>query len=203
MPREDFDVSGFLRRPVALVLVAIVAAAAGFGFGTVVPAIAITVSGAIAWWTFRLGSKSSGGRRIAWAVVAALAASGALIQFVPYGYDHTNPPVTAEPAWNTPETRALAVRACFDCHSNETVWPWYTDLAPVSWVVTNHVDVGRQVLDFSTWDRGHGELGEITETIRQGGMPPLYYRLIHSSARLTSAEKQQLIDGLQATFSAG
>ena len=54
------------------------------------------------------------------------------IQLVPYGRTHTNPPVTAEPAWDSPQTRALAVRACFDCHSNETVWPWYTSIAPIS-----------------------------------------------------------------------
>ena len=49
-----------------------------------------------------------------------------LIQVIPYGRDHSNAPVTAEPAWNSPRTRELAVAACFDCHSNETEWPWYT-----------------------------------------------------------------------------
>jgi hypothetical protein len=55
-----------------------------------------------------------------------------LIQLVPYGRAHANPPVVKEPAWDSPTTRALAKRACFDCHSNETVWPWYTNVAPVS-----------------------------------------------------------------------
>jgi hypothetical protein len=54
------------------------------------------------------------------------------IQLVPYGRDHTNPPVTAEPRWDSPQTRTLAVSACFDCHSNETAWPWYTNVAPFS-----------------------------------------------------------------------
>ena len=202
MPRDDLGVSGFLRRPVALILVVVLAAAVGLLFSTIVPAVAVLVTGAIAWWAFRLSSTSRGGRRIAWAIVAGLAAAGALIQFVPYGYDHTNPPVTAEPVWNTPETRALAVRACFDCHGNETAWPWYTDLAPVSWVATNHVDVGRRVLDFSEWNRAQGELREIAETIREGEMPPRYYTILHSAARLSDAEKQQLIDGLDATIAA-
>jgi hypothetical protein len=54
----------------------------------------------------------------------------ALIQVVPYGRSHTNPPVQSEPKWDSPQTRALAVRACYDCHSNETTWPWYTNVAP-------------------------------------------------------------------------
>ena len=56
-----------------------------------------------------------------------------VMQLVPYGRDHSNPPVTAEPNWDSPETRALFKRACFDCHSNETVWPWYAYVAPFSW----------------------------------------------------------------------
>ena len=59
-------------------------------------------------------------RFIFWLAVVVIAAIG-VIQLVPYGRDHTNPPVTQEPAWDRPETRMLAVRACFDCHSNETV----------------------------------------------------------------------------------
>ena len=53
---------------------------------------------------------------------------------VPFGHSHTNPPVTKEPAWNSPDTRALVQRACFDCHSNQTTWPWYSHVAPVSWL---------------------------------------------------------------------
>jgi hypothetical protein len=74
-----------------------------------------------------------------------------LIQLVPYGRDHTNPPVVAEPAWDSPQTRALAVRACFDCHSNETVWPWYSNVAPASWLVQRDVDDGRRRLNWSEW----------------------------------------------------
>jgi len=56
-----------------------------------------------------------------------------LIQLIPYGHAHSNPPVTQEPAWDSPETRALAESSCFDCHSNETTWYWYTYVAPFSW----------------------------------------------------------------------
>jgi hypothetical protein len=65
-------------------------------------------------------------KRLAWGVIGGLVLGLLAIQLVPYGRDHTNPPVRREPAWDSPTTRALAVRACFDCHSNETHWPWYT-----------------------------------------------------------------------------
>ncbi len=76
-----------------------------------------------------------------WSLVALLSVL-VLIQVVPYGRDHANPPVRAEPAWNSARTRELAVRACFDCHSNETIWPWYSNLAPASWLVQRDVKKG-------------------------------------------------------------
>ncbi len=124
-----------------------------------------------------------------------------LIQLVPYGHDHSNPPVTAEPAWDSPQTRALAAAACFDCHSNETTWPWYTSVAPFSWLTQNDVDSGRATLNFSEWDRPQ-EAGDVAEVIAGGEMPPWYYRLIHSGARLSDQERQQLIAGFRATFQA-
>lgn len=125
-----------------------------------------------------------------------------LIQLIPYGHDHSNPPVTAEPAWDSPQTRALAASACFDCHSNETTWYWYTNIAPISWLVQHDVDEGRAVLDFSEWDRPQEGAGDVAEMIQSGEMPPSYYAMIHSGAKLSDAEKQQLISGLQATFQA-
>src|SRR3984957_3077392 len=83
-----------------------------------------------------------------WGLIVA-----ALIQFVPFGHTHTNPPTTKEPAWNLPETRVLFHRACFDCHSNETVWRWYSNVAPVSWLVQRDVNGGRTHLNFSEWDK--------------------------------------------------
>ncbi|MRR33844.1 hypothetical protein EG829_03970, partial [bacterium] len=68
-----------------------------------------------------------------------LSAAFIFIQAVPYGRNHDNPPVVREPNWDSPETRGLAKRVCFDCHSNETVWPWYTWVAPVSWLVYRDV----------------------------------------------------------------
>ena len=74
-----------------------------------------------------------------------------LIQLVPVWLFQTNPPVVAEPAWNSPQTRTLTQRACFDCHSNETQWPLYSRIAPISWLVTLDVVRGRRQLNFSTW----------------------------------------------------
>ncbi|GBD84060.1 hypothetical protein BMS3Abin02_00446 [bacterium BMS3Abin02] len=125
------------------------------------------------------------------------------IQAVPYGRAHVNPPVVAEPHWDSPTTRALAVRACFDCHSNETVWPWFTSVAPISWLAERHVEEGRRKLNFSEWTSGGNEVGEMVETIREGEMPPVYFGWMHASARLSDSETQQLIQGLQATFGTG
>ena len=63
-------------------------------------------------------------------VLLILFAALLLIQAVPYGRNHNNPPVNREPGWDSPNTRAITKRACFDCHSNETIWPWYTWIAP-------------------------------------------------------------------------
>jgi hypothetical protein len=112
----------------------------------------------------------------------------------------TNPPALAEPAWDSPQTRALAVRACFDCHSNETTWPWYSKIAPISWLVTRHVIEGRQKLNFSEWGVRGVEVDEVARAIRRGQMPTKDFLLIHPEARLTDAEKQQLINGLNASL---
>lgn len=125
-----------------------------------------------------------------------------LIQLVPYGRQHTNPPVVSEPQWGSPQARQIAQRACFDCHSNETVWPWYSNIAPISWLVQRDVDEGRQKLNFSDWRGGRGEGAEETaQVILEGEMPPPYYLITHTQARLSAAEKQALIDGLGAVVS--
>ena len=122
------------------------------------------------------------------------------IQVVPYGRRHTNPPVRVEPRWDNAGTRVLSVRACFDCHSNETVWPWYSHVAPVSWLNQRDVDKGRRKLNFSEWDRPQKEAQESAKTVRKGKMPPWFYSAIHPDARLTPAEVQGLIQGLEATL---
>lgn len=124
------------------------------------------------------------------------------IQFVPYGRDHSNPPVVAEPVWDSPRTRELAVRACFDCHSNETEWAWYSNVAPVSWLVQNHVDEGRDELNFSEWHLGQ-EGDDAAETVRDGSMPTRDYLWIHPDARLTDEELEALNAGFVATLGDG
>lgn len=135
----------------------------------------------------------------AWALGALLVLLLA-IQLVPYGRDHTNPPVVAEPAWDSPETRALFVRACADCHSNQTVWPWYSNIAPVSWLVAHDVKEGRTKFNVSMWGQQRNEGDEAAKTVREGEMPMKIYLPTHPEARLTPAEREQLIAGLAATF---
>ncbi len=121
-----------------------------------------------------------------------------LIQLIPV--NTTNPPVVQEPMWDSAQTRDLTQRACFDCHSNQTQWPSYAHIAPISWVMANHVSEGRQTLNFSNWSSARGAENEVIEVIKEGSMPPLYYTLTHPQARLTSAETISLIRGLEATF---
>lgn len=139
-------------------------------------------------------------RRIVTGAGLAVAAALLLFQLVPYGRSHTNPPVRAEPSWDSPDTRALAVRACFDCHSNETAWPWYASVAPVSWLVQHDVDDGRTYLNFSEWDRPQEEAVEAAEVVREGEMPPSVYTRMHPEARLSAEEKYRLAAGLELTL---
>lgn len=124
-----------------------------------------------------------------------------VLQLVPYGRNHTNPPVTSEPAWDSPVTRELAQRACFDCHSNETTWPWYSSIAPGSWLIQRDVEEGRQKLNFSEWNATRIEADEIFEVIQEGEMPPFQFLILHPNAKLSAAERQQLSDGLNRTIS--
>lgn len=124
-----------------------------------------------------------------------------LLQLVPYGRDHSNPPVTGTPQWDSPRTEALFGDACGACHSNLTTWPWDSNIAPFSWLIQLDVDDGREVLNVSEWDRPQGEVGEAAEVTLEGEMPPWQYKLLHPSARLSDAEKQELADGLTKTFS--
>ena len=130
----------------------------------------------------------------------ALVAVFALAQAVPYGRDHANPPVTAEPRWDSQATRSLAVGACFDCHSNLTTWPWYSNVAPVSWLNYSDVRGGREELNFSEWHAGQVDVGEVVDAIRSDSMPPWFYRPLHSAARLSATEKAQLIAGLERSL---
>ncbi len=136
-------------------------------------------------------------------VILVLLGAFVVIQLVPYRVD--NPPARDEPAWDSPETRALAVRACYSCHSNETEVLPFERVAPISWYITNHVQEGRAALNFSEWHTGAAgyEAEEAAEPVGEG-MPPSYYTYfgLHSDSELTPAETQQLVDGLDATIAA-
>lgn len=121
-----------------------------------------------------------------------------VIQLVPYGRDHDNPPVTQAAKWTDPEAKQLATESCNDCHSNLTEWRWYSNVAPASWLVQSDVDEDREVLNFSEWDRGQPDLGELSETIEGGEMPPLKYSVLHSGSTLSDDEKATLLKGLAA-----
>lgn len=131
-------------------------------------------------------------RRLAW-----LAGFFILIQLIPYGHQHANAPVVKEPAWDSPQTRALAKRACFNCHSNETTWPWYSNVAPVSWLVQNDVNGGRHHLNFSEWDKPQRHAHDAAEEIENGDMPIWFYVPMHPEAKLTPQEKSALIAGFK------
>ncbi len=129
-------------------------------------------------------------------VAIALVVLFVAIQAVPVWAWQTNPPVVTDVAWTTPEAASIARRACYDCHSNETVWPWYSKVAPVSWLVTYDVIKGRNALNFSLPLREPAELAEeVAEVVRSGEMPPRQYLLTHPDAKLTPQEVQALIAG--------
>jgi hypothetical protein len=133
----------------------------------------------------------------------ALVGFFALIQAVPYGRDHSDPPVLQEPAWNSAKTREYAVGACFDCHSNQTKWPWYTNIAPSSWLVERDVHEGRSTLNFSEWNKPQGtSLSDIVEAVQGGSMPPFYYAWMpnHPQANLSKSDKAAFVRGLEATL---
>jgi len=122
------------------------------------------------------------------------------IQLVPYGRDHSNPPVGRAPAWDSRETRDTFFRSCGDCHSNQTVWPWYSQVAPISWLVTHDVEEGREHFNVSDWDRPRQDGDEAAEVVREGEMPLWFYLPLHPEARLSDAETQRFVVGLERTF---
>jgi hypothetical protein len=127
----------------------------------------------------------------------------ALMQLVPYGRTHSNPPVIQEPPWDSPHTRELAVRTCFNCHSNQTRWPWYANVAPLSWVVQFDVEAARSVVNFSEWNRTYNLAPYSGQSIMTGNMPPLKYSMAHHEANLTEQETRELARGLNAMLMPG
>ncbi len=135
--------------------------------------------------------------RLRW-ITAALVAVVVGLQLVPYGRDHSNPPVVSDAPWPDERVAAIARESCYSCHSNETEWPWYSSVAPMSWLVQQDVDAGRDELNFSTWPDDDGELDDAVEQILEGDMPPTRYTGIHRGAALTDAEQDELITALVA-----
>lgn len=116
------------------------------------------------------------------------------IQLWPAG--RTNPPTTAG-LDAPPEVTAVLRRACFDCHSNETRWPWYAYVAPVSWWMVHDVDEGRAELNFSDWGslepkKRERKSGKIIEEIEEGVMPPKNYLRLHGDAKVSAEELEIL-----------
>ncbi|HHO49530.1 MAG TPA: cytochrome C [Deltaproteobacteria bacterium] len=137
-------------------------------------------------------------RRLLSASLAFLAVLFVVAQIVPYRVH--NPPTTQGPTWDSPRTEALARRACFDCHSNESVVPWYGYIAPVAWLVRYHVDEARGAMNLSEMDLPQEEAHEAGEEVEEGHMPPGYYLTLHPGARLTEEERSALAAGLDATL---
>ena len=140
-------------------------------------------------------------KKLKW-IFAALAVAFVLLQF-------TNPPRTNPPAVNDlmaasappPHVAAMLRAACYDCHSGETRWPWYSRVAPMSWQIAKDVDDGRANLNLSDWPsenskRATKKLEDMSEQIGYGEMPPKKYTLIHADARLTEGQRKELTDWL-------
>jgi hypothetical protein len=118
------------------------------------------------------------------------------LQLVPLGRIE-NPPVTQDAPWPSEEARRLAVAACYDCHSNETDVKWFDRIAPGSWLVEQHVDEGRSILNFSTWDRPQpSDEDDWHDAVEDGEMPMRSYTLLHPEARLSAAEREVLVAAL-------
>lgn len=133
------------------------------------------------------------GHVLKWLVVG-LCVVFIMIQFVPV--NRSNPPAQGD-FRGSPEVVSVLRRACYDCHSNETVWPWYSRVAPVSWVIARDVHEGRAALNFSTWNQLSPEkqaeaMKESWEEVAEGKMPTWYYVALHPEARLSANDQSVL-----------
>ena len=144
-------------------------------------------------------------RKITTALVGFMVVGLLILQVLPVGsfravlQRNANPPISATIEWNSSSTQNLARKACFDCHSNETVYPWYAEVAPVSWLVTRDVNKGRAAMNFSEDGATEYSLKDL-EWHLSNDMPPNTYLIMHPSAKLTDEERTTLLAGFQATF---
>ncbi len=121
----------------------------------------------------------------------------AVVSFFAAG-EKTNPPVKNTVKWDSPATKDYFYRACADCHSNETKWPWYTNFAPISQMLIQHVEDGRSHFNISQLDMGDSD--EAVEEFSEGKMPLKQYLDMHQEAIFTEKEKKEFIAGLRKTF---
>ena len=138
-------------------------------------------------------------------IIIGLIAFLVLIQFV--RVDKTNPPVEIQNDFitltNAPEEIvSLLKTACYDCHSNETTYPWYFNVAPISWWAKDHVNDGRKHLNYSIWgtykkERQDHKLEEMYSEVEEGEMPLSSYTIMHGEAKLTPAQKTALTEWLK------
>ena len=145
-------------------------------------------------------------KKILFAIFAILVAAFVVIQF--FRIDTTNPPVNAADTIAAsmempPAVDATIKRSCYDCHSNETKYPWYTNVQPVAWWMKNHIDEGRRELNFSQFStyqprKKKHKLEEICEQVSKGEMPLPSYLWGHSDAALTADDKKLLCDWANA-----
>lgn len=129
-------------------------------------------------------------KRVLGACAGIVGSTLLIAQFVPV--DRSNPPVTAD-FDGPPEIRAVLRAKCYDCHSHETTWPWYSWVAPMSWGVSDHVRDGRRELNFSQWgeysaSKQEDKIGEIYDEVFDGYMPLPSYLLIHPETKVTPEE---------------
>jgi mono/diheme cytochrome c family protein len=135
------------------------------------------------------------------AISIAVILGAVAIQFIPYGKDHINPPVMSEVQWDSPRTQELFNRACADCHSNETKYPWYSNIAPISWLIAHDIDEGREKMNVSMIGiQKKNKLKDAADEVKEGEMPIPPYLIAHPEARLSDAEKKELASGLEKTF---
>ncbi len=131
-------------------------------------------------------------------IIIAVFALMQLVRFVVPEFQLDNPPVTQQITWSSPEAEQIWNQACADCHSNETVYPWYSYVAPFGWLVAHDVHEGRAELNISTDSRV--EWDEMVEAIQDGEMPMPIYLPLHPEANLTAMQQDTLIAGIRATF---
>lgn len=117
------------------------------------------------------------------------------MQFIPV--ERSNPSDRSQPA-APPDIETILRRSCYDCHSNETRWRWYTQIAPISFLLASDVKEGRRELNFSIWDRYEQrrrarKLKEIIKEVEEGDMPPWYYIPVHPDAKLSQSDREAIV----------